>query len=213
MGKAYYNENDPKAAAWLRELIKASAPTLRAGSASGQSRHGMLGIKPTPFPATCRAPYFSTAHCAHAQACGRDQAREFRCMLHTPLARWGYAGEIAPGLNRAVASPSFSGDTAARARDSACASPSLSVPPAHGGTHPSMSISGSAQDEHEMSCRTPGRREDDPSPSGCFSSDMPRRISASKIGYQTARTRTAFRNGRMLWFSLPHYATSYGAIQ
>jgi hypothetical protein len=49
---AYYNEIEPYAAQWLRNLIILSIQDPQVGSAFDPIDSGMLGKAPIPFPAT-----------------------------------------------------------------------------------------------------------------------------------------------------------------
>ena len=48
---AYYNEIEPYAAQWLRNLIRLSTQDPQVGSACDLINNGMLGKAPIPFPA------------------------------------------------------------------------------------------------------------------------------------------------------------------
>ena len=81
----FYNEHDPKAAAWLRELIAAKlipdgivdersiteAPKLQAGSSYDQADYGTSGIAPKPFPATWSSLFGDFFQRAQIVACER----------------------------------------------------------------------------------------------------------------------------------------------
>lgn len=95
IGRDYYNDNDPGAAAWLRELIK-SGLGLQADSSSGQEAHGRLGREPTPFQANgnllncARSPFGQSQ--AYARRQERDALRSTR-IFEVRLGLFGKTGQ------------------------------------------------------------------------------------------------------------------------
>lgn len=94
--RAYYNEHDPYAAQWLRNLIAfgciadgdvdersiedvaTSGRVLLAGSASDQAMNGMSGTESTPSSARCNSSSCATPQASGAQVCAQRQARGAR---------------------------------------------------------------------------------------------------------------------------------------
>ena len=99
----YYNEHDPKTAAWLRELIGRGlipdgvvtglGQALRGCSASCRAARGTLDKEPIPLTAICNSVSFSIVRSSRSPACGRHQERETLHTTRTPSERSGYACE------------------------------------------------------------------------------------------------------------------------
>jgi hypothetical protein len=132
----YYNEFDPNAAAWIRELIKqkliaggevdersitASSQVLLANSASCHEERGKLDKEPKHDLATCYFEHFSMLRFFRSQACERDQEREFPRMIRKPLGHQDYVCENAKGCCQEVFSLLSFGDKEFLFLDFACA--------------------------------------------------------------------------------------------
>ena len=75
---AYYNENDAFAAAWLRELIKASSLTLAVSSSCDPKGGDRLDKEPMFSLAIADLQMNGARQCVHVQACGRPPSLDFR---------------------------------------------------------------------------------------------------------------------------------------
>lgn len=208
----FYNENDPKAAAWLRELIKRDLiapgvvdersiiPAIQAhlaGTSFDQGGRGMSGRAPRPFPATSNFQRYATAHSFRAPACGQDPKPEPRRKTRRPLGPLGYSFESGPSSNQASASLLSSGDKSTRARDSAFSIRELSLRPWRVGSRLSMSTSGFALASLGILIRTHGRTAVCQCPLESASSERTPRIAGSKTDYFGAETHTRFGSDRM----------------
>lgn len=107
---AYYNEFDPFAAQWLRNLIARPAQVQPAGSASDPAGHGTSGRAPRPFPATDSSQRSATPRAVRAQACGQHPELGLPRMIHTHEERLGSCVGIGLGCSLVAASPSFAAD-------------------------------------------------------------------------------------------------------
>ena len=100
MSGAYYNEFDPGAAAWLRELIRRGLIVVMSSqvppeySASGQAGDGMSGKEPIPFEAIPCLRTNAVRQVAHVQAYARPQQLFPLRMTHNILAHLGSAYKI-----------------------------------------------------------------------------------------------------------------------
>lgn len=117
----YYNEHDPKTAAWLRQLIAAGliphgivtglGQALRGCSASCRAARGTLDKEPIPLTAICNSVSFSIVRSSRSPACGRHQERETLHTTRTPSERSGYACENESDLSPVTVFLLSAGDT------------------------------------------------------------------------------------------------------
>lgn len=119
---AYYNEIDPAAAQWLRNLIVAGriAPGIvdersiedvkqaqdrLAGSSCGQEAGGKLGKAPTPFQATCSLKCFVLFRFFRVLGGVRSPKRDPRRMTRSTVGQVGLCEKTSSGLNQEAAFP------------------------------------------------------------------------------------------------------------
>ena len=133
----YYNEFDPKSAAWLRELISNPIPPVNISSY--QAARGTSGKAPKPFPATCNFSYSSIGRYARFRACGQRPKLESLRSSRTNLGQMGYAFGIVSSLNLEAASLLFAGDKLTPFRGFSCATLARTSLPWPSYRHPSMS--------------------------------------------------------------------------
>lgn len=150
---AYYNEFDPKAAAWLRELIKMGliAPgevdersivdvkpedLVRSGcSAFCLGEHDTLDTAPRPFRATLSSSQIAKRHSSHVLVYEQGLIPGSLRKTRKPLARLGCAFGTEVGLSLAVAYPLCAVDKSLLALDYVYATLELVAPLLRDGTH------------------------------------------------------------------------------
>lgn len=147
----FYNEHDPKAAAWLRELI-ALIRVLQMDTSCGPIERGRWGIKPTPFQAICSFWSSAIGRFARILACAPHPERGIRRSFHRLLVHLDYIAETVQDWNLEIASLLCVGDTRIPFQD--CAGETLSpiLPLAPFGRHQNKSISDSGLAELGTSC-------------------------------------------------------------
>lgn len=82
---AYYNEIDPYAAQWLRNLT--SSPGQQADSSFDPAAYGKSGTAPRPFRATSCSRQICADQASHTRACAQSRSRGFRRTLRSTEAR------------------------------------------------------------------------------------------------------------------------------
>lgn len=127
--KAYYNENDPFTAQWLRNLIDQGLiapgdvvvtqtdPVRLVDSAFGRLVHDRWGTKPKRAAAICSFLSFAMPHCVRAPACGRHPIREIRHMIRIGMEQLGCGGGSEQDYCMATAWLLFFVDISARVLD------------------------------------------------------------------------------------------------
>lgn len=135
---AYYNEFDPGAAAWLRELRKAQG--LPENSASDREARGMLDKEPKPYPAIHSSSNSCVRHGAQTQSCVQRQEPGFLRMTDNILARSGSSCKTEPSCLLAAASSSSSHDKSPLAAVGECERCERILLPLPGGSHRSKAI-------------------------------------------------------------------------
>jgi hypothetical protein len=149
----YYNEHDPKAAAWLREL-KSSILILNMNNAFYQATHGMLGKAPKLFPAIYNLLRCDAAHFFRVLAYELNPIRDALRRTRISLALSDCASESESGLSlEVVLILSFAGKLILDL-DFSNATHELFLQRELFGIHLSMSISGSVPDQSENFYRT-----------------------------------------------------------
>lgn len=210
----YYNDNDPKACAWLCELIAATSDQDRkAGSASDQAARGTLDTAPTHAQANGCCTRFAMLRFVRGQACAPSREPAILRKPHRPLAHLDCDGGIEQGLSPAPVSPSFAADRVPRARGCACATRARFERYERDGSHQSTSTSGSAQDVHGTSCHRPGMAGAGPWLLVKPSSGMRLRTLANRTGCLHAETRMTSRSCRNGVFSWLHNCISLRGAQ
>jgi len=212
----YYNDNDPRACAWLRELIAAGVTSSRvqpACSASGQAERDTSGKESKPYRATDSWQRFSMHRSVRNPACGQYPRRASLRKIRTLSEHSDGGGESGQGCDLATVSPLFFLGTATHVLDSACATLERSEPRERGGIRQSTSTSDSVPDVRETSCRTHGMIEDRQSPCASASIETPRRNPASRTGYRSAGIHTRSHSGRISVSSCRHNGISSRGAQ
>lgn len=147
----YYNEHDPKTAAWLRELIKSghiapgvvtvSTLTPRMGISSDQSGRGRLDTESIPSAATCSFLSFATARYAQTQACVPHLKHGTHHNSRRLLVHQDCIVGISLDWSLVIASPLFADDTLNPSQDCGDETPSLTSPLWRDGKRQNTSIS------------------------------------------------------------------------
>ena len=138
----YYNENDRKAAAWLRELI-ALIRVLQMDTSCGLIERGRWGIKSTPFQAICSFWSSAIGRFVHILACAPHLEHGIRRSSHRLLVHLDCIAETSQDWNLVIASLLCVGDIRIPFQD--CAGETLSpiLPPAPFDRRQNKSISDS----------------------------------------------------------------------
>jgi len=205
----YYNDNDPKSCAWLRELIAAtSSQDQMAGSAFYPEAHDTLDKEPTQTQATGCFSHFSMPRCVLCLVCEPSQEPLFPHKTHTPWEHLGCAVGSEQGLNLDSVCPLIAVGIWLLVRDCACATRALFGRYGRDGRHLNTSTSDSVLAGHGTSFR----RHDTPLV-GPLLSEKPSngrklRTPANRICCQTYETRMAFRSDHMFVFSYTQYTNS-----
>lgn len=97
---AYYNEHDPAAVAWLRELIT-SGPTHLASSSFDREGDGMLDIAPKLTRAICNSVSCGARRVAVTLAYGQLQEPAILHTIHRSEAHFDSRGKIVAGCYQA----------------------------------------------------------------------------------------------------------------
>lgn len=220
--RAYYNEFDPYAAAWLRNLIEAGliAPgdvevkvlilARPVSNAYGLGERGTLGTAHKPFQATCNFAHCAKHHFSHDQVYAQCRERVSHRMIRMPLGRLDYTCENVADCFPVAVCVLCADDIEILVPDCACATHGLSVKHEHVGIRQSMSFSDSDHAEEENAFRKPHTLCQRQLPFLIVSSGKQHHIFESKNGSSTAGTDTQFRTGRMLVFSCPNYTILQG---
>ena len=104
---AYYNENDPKAAAWLRELIKVRGRVLQACSSFDLIDGDTLDKAPRSSTAKQDSYWHAERRSVDIQACEQSQLHEIPHKLRKLSVRLDSADRSEHYYCRGVALPSF----------------------------------------------------------------------------------------------------------
>lgn len=205
----YYNEFDPKAASWLRELI--ASQVLLGSSASDPARRGKLDTEPKPFQATCNFERCATGRSVHAQAYALRRERAPHRKIHTPSVRSGWFSESESSCFQEAVFLWRVADTGTPVLGYASATHEQSSPPERVGKRRNTSTSDFGQAELETKRRTFCK-------CGMLlgwvgaSSERPPRISAHKIESLFAGTNTQPRSGRTPEFSFENNDIFYAKV-
>jgi hypothetical protein len=161
----YYNEHDPFAAQWLRNLIaggmipagdvdardiqevtaddlRGPIQALREGSASDQSGRDMWGKAPILFRAICSFCGYATPRFARGLACALNLRPCFLRTIRNSSAQWGYTSEIELDYCQVIVLPWFFLCKLGRVRDCGDAILLLFLPLLPAGIHRNKSIFG-----------------------------------------------------------------------
>lgn len=203
----YYNEFDPKSAAWLREL-RASNQAHQANTSFYQSMRDTLGTIPKPFQAICSSLRFSIDHCARILACWLRPKPEFLHNFRKLLEHSDCFFGISTDLILEVVSPLSFGDRRIAFLDSSCAIPARFLQLSPFGIHRNMSTFGFDLDGLETSYHKIGKhvRLLD---SVCSPISISRRIFENRTLHQHGGTHVVFRT-LCTFLKLP--CADYGAI-
>ena len=207
--RAYYNEFEPYAAQWLRNLIGAGhlppgdvderdikrTNRVRLGcNSSGPARHGMLGKEPIPYLATSNSGQTGGVHFVRAPACVPNPERGFLRRLGKPSVLLDYGGGIVSGLSLAATFLSFCADRRFHAQDFSYGIHELPVPVVSGGIHPSKCVADWHQDWRRTALRILGKFVVYRYPSMCSSIGKLLHIFENKIGLTCDGIHNARRN-------------------
>jgi hypothetical protein len=173
---AYYNENDPFCAEWLRNLIAAELIALgeidkrgivvkRSGrvplarSSSWQATCGKLGIAPKSFLAISSLPPLAFARAAHGQACGQSRLPVTPHKIGKNGGPSGSGGRNAHSSCLEEPSPVFAPDRLLPSMAVACGIRALISHSEPGGTWPNKSTCSPALASSRCVNRRPGRHD------------------------------------------------------